>query len=145
LSARKAKDDWKLARWTASTGAAKVGEDGPHAEPAVSSVRRTCGRFSLWSVHLRGLQELLWQDLQQPVGHPGVQEQLQVRRRQEEQDGLQGLQAEEVPHGRHVQVWLEVRQEVQLVQDPLPDAEPGRGASARAASTSQEQLLAFKE
>ena len=89
----------------------------------MSSVRRACSRFPLWSVHLRGLQELLWEDLQQPVGDPGVQEQLQVRRRQEEQDGLQGLQAEEVPHGRHVQVRLQVRQEVQLVQDPLPHAE----------------------
>ena len=97
---------------------------GPPVKPAVSSVRRTRSRFSFWGVHLRGLQELLWKDLQQPVGHPGVQEQLQVRRRQEEQDGLQGLQAEEVPHGRHVQVGLEVRQEVQLVQDPLPHAEP---------------------
>ena len=118
---------------------------GPPVEPAVSSVRRTRSRFSFWGVHLRGLQELLWKDLQQPVGHPGVQEQLQVRRRQEEQDGLQGLQAEEVPHGRHVQVRLEVWQEVQLVQDPLPHAEPGRGASARAASSSQEHLLASKE
>ena len=85
-------------------------------------VRRTRRWFPLWSVHLRGLQELLWQDLQQPVGDPGVQEQLQVRRRQEEQDGLQGVQAEEVPHGWHVQVRLEVRKEVKLVQDPLPDA-----------------------
>ena len=112
----------------------------------MSSVRRTCSWFSLWSVHLRGLQELLREDLQQPVGDPGVQEQLQVRRRQEEQDGLQGLQAEEVPHGRHVQVRLEVRQEVQLVQDPLPDAEPGWRSSARAASSPQEQQqLASKE
>ena len=70
------------------------------------------------------MQELLWQDLQQPVGDPGVQEQLQVRRRQEEQDGLQGVQAEEVPHGWHVQVRIEVRKEVKLVQDPLPHAKP---------------------
>ena len=89
----------------------------------MSSVRRAGSWFSLWSVHLRGMQELLWEDLQQPVRDPGVQEQLQVRRRQEEQDGLQGLQAEEVPHGWHVQIGLEVRQEVQLVQDPLPYAE----------------------
>jgi len=72
---------------------------------------------------VRGLQELLWEDVQQPVGDPGVQEQLQVRRRQEEQDRVQGVQAEEVPHGRHVQVRLQIRQKVQLVQDPLPDAE----------------------
>jgi hypothetical protein len=32
-----------------------------------------------------------------------------MRGGQEEQDCLQGLQAEEVPHGRHVQVWLQVR------------------------------------
>ena len=110
-------------------------------------LRRTCRWFPLWSVHLRGLQELLWQDLQQPVGDPGVQEQLQVRRRQEEQDGLQGVQAEEVPHGWHVQVRLEVRKEVKLVQDPLPDAEPGRRprSCARAASPTQEQQLASKE
>jgi hypothetical protein len=32
-----------------------------------------------------------------------------MRGGQEEQDCLQGLQAEEVPHGRHVQVRLQVR------------------------------------
>ena len=53
-----------------------------------------------------------------------------MHHRQEEQDGLQGLQAEEVPHGRHVEVGLQVRQEVQLVQDTLPDAEE-RTSSAR--------------
>ena len=74
---------------------------------------------------MRGLQELLWEDVQQPVGDPGVQEQLQVRRGQEEQDRVQGVQAEEVPHGRHVQVRLQVREKVQLVQDPLPHAERG--------------------
>ena len=86
-------------------------------------VRRARSRFPLWSVHVRGLQELLWEDVQQPVGDPGVQEQLQMRRGQEEQDRVQGVQAEEVPHGRHVQVRLQVRQKVQLVQDPLPHAE----------------------
>ena len=88
-------------------------------------VRRARSRIPLWSVHVRGLQELLWEDVQQPVGDPGVQEQLQMRRGQEEQDRVQGVQAEEVPHGRHVQVRLQVREEVQLVQDPLPHAERG--------------------
>jgi hypothetical protein len=32
-----------------------------------------------------------------------------MRGGQEEPDCLQGLQAEEVPHGRHVKVWLQVR------------------------------------
>ena len=86
-------------------------------------VRRARSRIPLWRVHVRGLQELLWEDVQQPVGDPGVQKQLQVRRGQEEQDRVQGVQAEEVPHGRHVQVRLQVREEVQLVQDPLPHAE----------------------
>ena len=85
-------------------------------------LRRTRGWFPLWSVHLRGMQELLWQELQQPDCDPGVSQQLPVHHRQEEQDGLQGVQAEEVPHGWHVQVRLEVRKEVKLVQDPLPDA-----------------------
>ena len=102
-----------------------AGEDGPNAEPAVPGVRRARSRIPLWSVHVRGLQELLWEDVQQPVGDPGVQEQLQMRRGQEEQDRVQGVQAEEVPHGRHVQVRLQVREEVQLVQDPLPHAERG--------------------
>ena len=102
-----------------------AGEDGPNAKPAVPGLRRARSRFPLWSVHLRGLQELLWEDVQQPVGDPGVQEQLQMRRGQEEQDRVQGVQAEEVPHGRHVQVRLQVREEVQLVQDPLPHAERG--------------------
>ena len=56
-------------------------------------VRRARSRIPLWSVHLRGLQELLWQDLQQPVGDPGVQEQLPLRGGQEEQNLLQGLPA----------------------------------------------------
>ena len=42
---------------------------------------------------------------------------------QEEQDLVQGLQTEEVSDGGDVQVWLQVRAEVQLVQDPLSDAE----------------------
>ena len=96
-------------------------------------LRRARSRFPLWSVHVRGLQELLWEDVQQPVGDPGVQEQLQMRRGQEEQDRVQGVQAEEVPHGRHVQVRLQVREEVQLVQDPLPHAEP----AVESLSTSQ--------
>ena len=41
---------------------------------------------------------------------------------QEEQDLVQGLQTEEVSDGGDVQVWLQVRAEVQLVQDPLPHA-----------------------
>ena len=67
---------------------------------------------------------LLWVNLQQPVSDPGVQEQLPVHHLQEEQDSLQGLQAPQVPHGRHVQVRLQVRQEEQLVQDTLHHAEP---------------------
>ena len=110
-----------------------AGEDGPNAEPAVPRLRRARCRFPLWSVHVRGLQELLWEDVQQPVGDPGVQEQLQMRRGQEEQDRVQGVQAEEVPHGRHVQVRLQVWEEVQLVQDPLPHAEP----AVESLSTSQ--------
>ena len=86
-------------------------------------VRRARSRIPLWSVHLRGLQELLWEKLQQPDCDPGMSKQLPVHHRQEEQDRVQGVQAEEVPHGRHVQVRLQIRKEVQLVQDPLPDAE----------------------
>ena len=86
-------------------------------------VRRARSRFPLWSVHLRGLQELLWEKLQQPDCDPGMSKQLPVHHRQEEQDRVQGVQAEEVPHGRHVQVRLQIWQKVQLVQDPLPHAE----------------------
>jgi len=35
-----------------------------------------------------------------------------MRGGQEEPDCLQGLQAQEVPHGRHVQVWLQVKHSV---------------------------------
>ena len=35
---------------------------------------------------------------------------VQVCGGQEEPDGLQGLQTQEVPHGRHVQVRIQVRQ-----------------------------------
>ena len=94
---------------------------------------------------MRGLQELLWEDVQQPVGDPGVQEQLQMRRGQEEQDRVQGVQAEEVPHGRHVQVRLQVREEVQLVQDPLPHAERRRWSSSWTTRAEEEQQLAAEE
>ena len=86
-------------------------------------VRRARSRIPLWSVHVRGLQELLWEKLQQPDCDPGMSKQLPVHHRQEEQDRVQGVQAEEVPHGRHVQVRLQIWQKVQLVQDPLPHAE----------------------
>ena len=56
----------------------------------------------------------------------GVQKQLQVCRGQEEQDRLQGLQAQEVSHGRDVKVWMSVRPPVKLVQDPLSHAEDRR-------------------
>ena len=39
----------------------------------------------------------------------GLQEQLPLRGGQEEPDRLQGLQAEEVPHGRHVKVGIKVK------------------------------------
>ena len=65
--------------------------------------------------------------MQQPVGDPGVQEQLPLRGGQEEQNLLQGLQAAQVPHGRDVQVGLSVRQAVKLVQDPLLNAEECQG------------------
>ena len=52
-----------------------------------------------------------------------MQEQLQMHSRQEEQDSLQGMQAQEVPDGWHVQVRLQVWPQVQLVQDPLHHAE----------------------
>ena len=93
-------------------------------------VRGAGRRLPLRRLHLRGLQELLRANLQQPVSDPGVQEQLQVRGGQEEQDGLQGLQAPQVPHGRHVQVRLQVRQEEQLVQDTLHHAEPAAKAES---------------
>jgi len=51
-----------------------------------------------------------------------MQEQLPVHRRQEEQDSLQGLPTEKVPHGRHVQVRLALRPTLKLVQNSLPDA-----------------------
>ena len=60
--------------------------------------------------------------MQQPVSDLRVQEQLQVRGGQEEPHLVQVLQAAQVSDGRHVQVWLPVRQEVKLVQDPLLDA-----------------------
>ena len=69
-----------------------VRQDGPHAEPAVQSLRRARGRLPLRGLHLRGLQVLLRADVQQPVRDRGVQEQLQVRGGQEEQDLVQGLQ-----------------------------------------------------
>jgi hypothetical protein len=56
----------------------------------------------------------------------GMQEQLQVYSRQEEQDSLQGLQAEEVPDGWHVQVRVQVWPQIKLVQDPLHHAKECR-------------------
>jgi hypothetical protein len=50
------------------------GEAGPAAEPAVSGMRGASGRLPLWSLHMRGMQVFLWQNLQQPVRHTGVQE-----------------------------------------------------------------------
>ena len=98
------------------------GAPRPPRQPAVQSLRRARGRLPLRGLHLRGLQVLLRADVQQPVRDRGVQEQLQVRGGQEEQDLVQGLQTPQVSDGRHVQVRLQVREEVQLVQDPLPHA-----------------------
>ena len=89
----------------------------------MQSLRRASGWFPLWSLHLRRLQVFLRTHLQQPVCHPGVQKQLQMRGRQKEPHSVQGLPAPQVPDGRNVQVWVTLRQEVQLVQDPLPHAE----------------------
>ena len=108
-------------------------------------VRRARSRFPLWSVHVRGLQELLWEKLQQPDCDPGMSKQLPVHHRQEEQDRMQGVQAEEVPHGRHVQVRLQVREEVQLVQDPLPHAKRRRWSSSWTTRAEEEQQLAAEE
>ena len=93
----------------------------------MSSLQRAGGRIPLRSLHLRGLQVVLWQKLQQPVGDPGVPQQLHLRHRQEEQNLLQGLPAAQVSHGRDVQVRLSVRKAVKLVQDPLLNAEERQG------------------
>ncbi len=50
------------------------GEAGPAAEPTVSGMRGASGRVPLRGLHMRGMQVLLWQNLQQPVRHTGVQE-----------------------------------------------------------------------
>jgi hypothetical protein len=68
------------------------------------------------------MQVLLWSHLQQPVSHIGMQEQLQVCCGQEEQDRLQGMSPPQVSHGWHVQVRVQIRKEVKLVQNPLPHA-----------------------
>lgn len=64
----------------------------------------------------------LWEDVQQPGVNLRVQEQREVRDHQEEPYFLQGLQTEEVLGGGNVQERLSLREEVQLVQDPLPAA-----------------------
>lgn len=68
--------------------------------------------FSFVAVVLRA-------NVQQPVLDIGVQEQRGVCDQQEEQNGLQSLQATEMSPRRHVEVWVSIRETIELVQDPL--------------------------
>ena len=99
-----------------------VGPIGSDAKSNVQSLRRTGGWIPFRSIHLRRMQIFFRTHLQQSERHSGMQKQLSMCRRQEEQNGLQGLPTAKMSDGGHVQVRFTVWSTVKLVQDSLSDA-----------------------
>lgn len=75
---------------------------------------------------------LLRKILQQPQLNLRVQEQRRMHHQQKEQNCLQGLQAEEVSPGRHVQKRVQIRKKIKLVQNPLPPPRTTAAATSTA-------------
>jgi hypothetical protein len=65
--------------------------DGSAAKPTVSRLQRASRWVSFWRIHMRGMQVLLWQKLQQPHNDTGMQKQPEVFHRQKEPHLMQGL------------------------------------------------------
>lgn len=77
------------------------------------------------------MQIVLWKIVQQSELDLRVQEQRGVRDQQEEQDGVQGVQTEEMPSRGDVEERISLWEEIELVQDSLSAA----GAAATAAAS----------